>query len=426
MAPLAALRYKGRMLVRRILPLAPALILALAGCGDDPPKAEARFDTLNVGLAGSFVPNEDARRAVIPGELAALESDVVCLQEVWTQADKDAIEAAIGGTFPHIVSFTHDLDTEIDDATDQNGEVPPAPTMPPCGTAELEGFLDAAITCVADNCSTIPGSEEGMTTSTDCAQSNCLSAVTDLLVGGPENQRCYGCLASSLPVETLADMRTLCTTEVNAGLAFRGQSGVMIASKHPLTEADDFVMPGTWNRRIVAAATVTLPDDVEVDVYCNHLTPIFNNVAFPYTGQYGEDRTGAPGWAAEQELQAQKLAAYVASRSGDRPAVILGDMNAGRAIEGTDLENEGIATMDVLEANFELAMPDEPRATFTPDNGNNVEDTDNVWIDHIWLYGSLTATDVEVTFEEDLVPLDDGSMVPLSDHYGMKALIQVR
>ena len=409
-----------------VLPSALLLALALGGCGDDPPRAEARFDTLNVGLAGSFVPNEDARREVIPGAIAALESDVVCLQEVWTQADKEALEAAIGGTFPHIASFTHDLDTPIDDATDQEGNIPPAPTMAPCGTPVLEGFLDTALACVAENCSTIPGSEEGMTTSVECAQTNCLSAVTDLLVGGPENLQCYACLASSLPVETLSGMRELCTTEVNAGLAFRGQSGVMIASKHPLSAIDDFVMPGSWNRRVVAAATVTLPDDVAVDVYCNHLTPIFNNVAFPYTGAYGEGRSGAPGWAAEQELQALKLAAYVQSRSGDRPAVILGDFNAGRAIEGTDLENEGVSTMAVLEANFELAMPDEPRATFTPDNGNNVEDTENVWIDHIWLYGSLTATDVEVTFEENLVTLEGGEMVPLSDHYGMKALIQVR
>lgn len=414
------------MLRIRSLAFLPALLVALAGCGDDGPRAEARFDTLNVGLAGSFVPNEAARREVIPGAVAALESDVVCLQEVWTQADKDAIEAAIGGAFPHIASFTHDLDTPVDDATDQDGNVPPAPTMAPCGTTELEGLLENALECVRDNCSTIPGSDEGMTTSTECAQSNCLSAVTDLLVGPPENLQCYACLASSLPTETLAGMRELCTTEVNAGLAFRGQSGVMIASKHPLSEVDDFVMPGSWNRRIVAAATVTLPDDVEVDVYCNHLTPIFNNVAFPYTGAYGLGRSGAAGWAAEQALQAEKLAAYVASRSGDRPAVILGDMNAGRAIEGTDLESEGPATMDVLEANFELAMPDMPRATFTPTNGNNVEDTENVWIDHIWLYGSLTATDVDVTFEEDLVTLGDGSMVPLSDHYGMKALIQVR
>ena len=72
---------------------------------------------------GAFVPNEDARREVIPGALAALDSDVVCLQEVWTQADKDAITAALAGTFPHAVSFTHDLDTPVDDPTDQNGDV---------------------------------------------------------------------------------------------------------------------------------------------------------------------------------------------------------------------------------------------------------------------------------------------------------------
>ena len=169
---------------------------------------------------------------------------------------------------------------------------------------------------------------------------------------------------------------------------------------------------------------MTLPDDVEVDVYCNHLTPIFDNVAFPYTGAYGAGMMGAAGWAAEQALQAEKLVDYVRTRSGDRPAVILGDFNAGRAVAGTELQDEGVETVAVFESAFTLASPEPPVCTFCPANGNNVEDTEPVFIDQIWLYGDLEASGVARTFDEDIVPVE-GGIVPLSDHYGLKAEIEV-
>src|SRR5690606_27482063 len=85
--------------------LAISIPLGCGGGGSDP--VEIRVDTFNVGLAGAFVPNEATRREPVIAAVAAMESDIVCLQEVWEQSDKDRIRDAALAQFPHIVSFTN-------------------------------------------------------------------------------------------------------------------------------------------------------------------------------------------------------------------------------------------------------------------------------------------------------------------------------
>ena len=107
----------------------------------------------------------------------------------------------------------------------------------------------------------------------------------------------------------------------------------MILSRYPLKDEVNWVIPGTWNRRVIMSATAELPGDTELDVYCNHLTPIFDSIAFPYTGQYGLGETDAAGWEAEQAASSAKAHRLRGSQtSGERPAVILGDLNAGHDV----------------------------------------------------------------------------------------------
>ncbi len=403
-----------------------ALAATTAACGGDGAEPyDVRIDTFNIGLAGAFVPFEEERRGPLVEAIAAMDSDIVCIQEAWSQSDKERIIEGARASFPHSLAFMHDLDTPIDDPTDQSGTIPPAPTMPPCA-GMYEANLDAALTCLRDNCSTIPGSDEGHTTSSACAEERCIESVTTLLLGGDDSLQCYACLATNLPTESFGDMRQLCTTEPNATLAFRGQSGVLILSKHPLRDGEAYVLPGTWNRRVVAAATVELPNGRDVDVYCNHLTPIFDSLAFPYTGAYGNDQVGADAWAAEQLLQAEKLIAYVGRRSGERPAFVLGDMNAGPASMG--VVDEGRATYERLAGAFAPAVAAGfvPRCTHCPDNPNVSDASAPVWIDHIFLHGidPSAVQSTEVTFTEATVSTPSGN-VPLSDHYGLRSVVTV-
>ncbi len=416
-----------------------SVLALLVGCGSEgettppPEPQDVVVDTFNVAFAGAFIPYEAERRQPIVDAIAASDADILCLQEVWTQADKELIRDAAIDAFPHSALFEDNLQTPIDDATDQQGAVPPPPTTVPCGETDIgEGVtiadqMNEAVDCVSANCSTMPGSEDGRTTSIGCAGSACVGAVGGLLFGDVEQQRCYTCLATQLPTATFAEIRTSCTTVVEQDLAFEGQNGVMILSKHPLENAQELVVPGTFNRRTILSATVKLPNGAELDTYCNHLTPIFTDFTFPYTGQYGDGMTGAAGWQAEQELQAQKLINYVNENSDGRPAVILGDFNAGHAYPAEEIVAEGEPTLDLLESVFPPAYTTDyaPLCTFC--STNPVAGTEvSVWIDHILLH-NLSADSVVSTdriYDEDVVPVD-GQMVPLSDHFGMRSVITV-
>lgn len=414
--------------MKKLCLLACAVAIGVAGCGDDAPDpVDIRVDTLNVALAGAFIPEEAARRPAVIEALRASESDIVCLQEVWQQSDKDMIAAAVAETFPHSVSFETDFDTPVDDPTDQNGMIPPTFSEGPCVGFETE--LEAAVQCIQDNCNTGSGSD-GRTTSTQCAEENCVESVATILLGGDAALRCYACMSTSLPTETFDDIRNLCQTEPNAVVSYRGQSGVMILSRHPLRDPEAFIMPGTWLKRPVATATAELPGGHEVDVYCNHLTPIFDGLAFPYTGQYGDDRVGREGWAAEQLLQAEKLLAFVNRRSGtERPGIILGDLNAGRAFPEQGIFAEGAATLDLLETQLVQAVAPGlvPRCTHCPDNAVAGEDTPPVWIDHIYLHnlGAEAVVSSEFTYTEATVSTPSG-MIPISDHYGFRSVITIQ
>ena len=228
-------------------------------------------------------------------------------------------------------------------------------------------------------------------------------------------------------------MRATCPTVVNQDLAFGGQNGVMILSRHPLKNTENWVIPGTWNRRSILRATVELPNGAELDTYCNHLTPIFSIPpsginTFPYTGQYGDGMTGPEGWTAEQELQVPKLINYVASKSNNRPAVILGDFNSGLGYPEQDIVGESEETFNMLAAAYTPAYTADytPQCTFC--TSNPVTDTQfSIWYDHIFL-SNLPLSAVKETariFDQDVVPVEGDMLVPLSDHFGMRSVIVV-
>jgi endonuclease/exonuclease/phosphatase family metal-dependent hydrolase len=399
---------------------------------------DVRFDTYNVGLAGSFVPNEVSRRPAFLQAVAAYDTDVLCLEEVWFQADKDAIAAAAKSRLPYAASFKTDLDTAVSDRRDGAGTVQNAFTTPPC-TGDNAASLEAGLACLKDNCSTISGSLDGMATTTECAKTKCAGSAASLLFA--DDKRCYGCFAATLPSSTFNEMKTECEQNPHGGLFAKGQNGLMILSRYPLKNAEQIVMPGTWIQRTALKATATLPNGAEVDAYCNHLTPYFADTTFyPYTGQFGAG--DANGWLAEQLLETKQLIAFVNAKSGSRKAVIMGDMNAtpddrANGLGDGDIPAYGAATLAVLDGAFArgIASSYTPKCTFCVANQNTYGD-ENSWLDYVFTKnfpaGSTTAT--KRTFDTDVA---DGQRrdatgdhtvagkVPLSDHYGLQSTVTV-
>jgi endonuclease/exonuclease/phosphatase family metal-dependent hydrolase len=68
-----------------------ALVVGCSDSSESSESIEVVVDTFNVALAGAFIPYESERRQPIVEAIAASDSDIVCLQEVWNQADKELI-----------------------------------------------------------------------------------------------------------------------------------------------------------------------------------------------------------------------------------------------------------------------------------------------------------------------------------------------
>lgn len=432
---------------------APALIAPLAlvaACSDDttlaplpePEAPSATFVTFNANLAGaSYSKYEGERRGPIVDAIAGLEADVVCLQEVWRQSDKDSIAQSARERFPHALSVPHDLGTAVDDPQDQSGQVPGQPTEAVCAEPAVRDKLFAVMDCMAQNCSTVPGSDQGQATSTDCAVQKCTQAAASLLFGTDAEKKCYGCAAALLPTETLVGIREQCTTDPRAGIAFGGQNGLLILSRFPLEDTGAWVLPGTWNRRAVLRAKAVPATGTPFHVFCTHLTEIYNLPAYPYTGVYGEGQTGGKGWENEQLLQAHKLIAHVSSVAGaEGAAVILGGFAAGPQLVEYAIEPVGSAAWDLLSTRFDEALvPNHVAGCTFCTNGENplAIRAPSAWVDHVLLQGialDRVIASARVLTDAVVSPPDAtdaggpdaaGTRVPLSDHYGMRATVRL-
>ncbi|MFO0660784.1 MAG: endonuclease/exonuclease/phosphatase family protein [Polyangiaceae bacterium] len=416
-----------------------------AGSAGTPSPNDVVIQTYNVAMAGAFIPYVTERQAALPGAIDGLDADLICIQEAWDESVKQQIKTAVQGKY-QAVWFVHDDDSVVTDTNDAQGN-PVAPfSTPPC--ADAVTALNDALDCVRDKCSTVPGDDAGYTTSTTCVSSMCASKALPLF----SKPRCYGCLAPSLPVEKIGDIRTRCNDPaIPNPLGFRGQSGTMLLSKLPIVGTpEDHLIPAAWNRRNIIGATVTAPSGKNVDVYCAHLTPIFRSAFYPYTGQHGANEdgsaaTGAQAWENEQYLQAKKLIDWAASRSGANPAIIIGDMNAGKGAKTGSahpyLVDEGARTIDRFEAVYThaLAADYDPGCTFCPPEGDPNTDKDltnplvssgerNVYIDHVFLKG-IDASKIKSStrnFTEFDVSVEGGSkMIPHSDHFGYTTTVTI-
>lgn len=400
-------------------------------------SVDLRIDTYNLGLAGSFVPNESARRTALLSAFGSLDTDVMCVQEAWYKADKDSLVAAAKVKLPYAVQFETNLDTPVTDNKDANGATPPDYTAAPCVDTQATD-LTAGLDCLKSKCSTVPDSDDGKTTSTECAKASCALSALRLL--GATDKRCYGCLAATLPTSTFKEIREECTTNKHGGVFGNGQNGIVLLSRYPLSNAEQLVLPSTWNRRIVAKATTALPNGADVDLYCTHLTAYFSDTTFfPYTGQYGAGDTN--GWIAEQALEATQLAAWVTAKSSGRRAIVMGDLNAtpedkANGIGDGTVPAYGAKTLAALSSLKEAVNASYvPSCTFCVSNANTDGDQ-NSWIDHIFLssFQADATLSANRTFDTDAVDgmrRDDtgkhtvAGKVPLSDHYGMHAVVRV-
>jgi endonuclease/exonuclease/phosphatase family metal-dependent hydrolase len=364
-------------------------VLLLSACKGEPttptegtpePFTVASF---NAGLATGFVPGADSRLPAIADALAAVDADVVCLQEVWTPEQVAAIEAAVGDAFPH----RHF----------------PAPSQSADATCAA-GDLDALLTCLTDNCDTTCVDDVP-----DCAFAAC--GVSFLLL--PKD--CMRCAMANVGNDPAA-VADLCVS-APVEYAYDGSFGTGILSKKPLADVEEHVFASTSNRRGVTHATIDA--GVPVDVYCTHLTAVFDTI--PYPRDEG-------GWMVEQLEQVDELLSFMDETGGDH-RVLIGDLNTGPALPDAGIVAEALESYQALQDGG-LSSPYvelDGRCTFCASNPilAAVGETDDVLIDHVLTTGMTASAatrilDGEISADSCSVDLSTSA---LSDHYGIQVTL---
>ncbi|MGD0525290.1 MAG: hypothetical protein ABSE49_09110 [Polyangiaceae bacterium] len=402
---------------------------------------DVTVDVFDPYLWGPFAPLVPLRQPAVISALAALEADVVCLPDAFPDSLDATIMAEVKARFPYSVHFDDTLTTPIDDPTLADGGVPPPPTEPPCGGG-LDSLLEPFLSCVEQYCTDPVGSDDASVGQepSACITANC-SAPAEALVLGTDVQtlRCWTCALFSLQgTATIAQARSECTTDVHAGLAFTGQSGTVVLSRYPITNAEQWVLPATDWRSAIVRAPITLPGGKALDTYCMLLTDPVSSLTVPYTGAYGNGTTDVTAWLAELTLQVQKVVAYVQRKSPGIPAVVAGEFYTGPAAsDGTPSLNP--TAYQIFASTFALAATSSgpPGCTFCATNpilsppGSTPSDTNE--LTSYPLLANIPVTDVRSTSLELETPFLDAGLtdagayiVPLSPYYDYRATLRIR
>ena len=350
------------------------------GADTTPPEpAPLTTVTWNVGLALGYVEHAPER---LPHIVAALEketADVVCLEEVWLEADRTAVKTALETAGYHVAIYV---------TTGAAGGC----------TAEEVAPLQ---TCVAANCDTVPPSEL-----IGCAIEHCAAEV------GGVSSACQGCLTEDL-TKPLPEIVAACVDNVNANAyVFGGHNGLVLATRAPLTDEKhiDFKASLTW--RSLITGTIVHPGWGPIRLGCTHLTA--DLTAPPYDGEFGS-------WEAEQ---AQQIDQAVTELGGTAPTLFLGDLNCGPD-GGADYVGE-------LPANFAKLTTAGWRphlvgkCTFCDDENPLIGGTGpGAQIDHILANAAFPDTgtpDIARTYDQPVDIEVGGATITsrLSDHYALR------
>ena len=347
-------------------------------------------DTYNTGLAYGFVEYALERLPSLIEAISAHESDLICLQEVWRAADREAIVARAQARFPHAF-------WEVTERTETN---------PGCSAEEVEPLR----ACIETQCPDISPGELA-----SCGLDQC----------GMEfeatSAQCQTCIATHLG-QSLEEIVMACEGG-GPSFSYGGHNGLLILSKYPLTQPQHLELTSTLVQRALLSVQVELPIDRSVAVHCTHLASDLS-ASIQYYGDLFES------FAEEQSAQVNELLSWSHTPDPSQPHLILGDLNTGPSTQESDAE---------LAENFELFMnagytspyvTPESQCTYCRQNTIiNNEGAGGQIIDHILMRGfSEVGVDHRRTFDEMSsisianAPSQD---LHLSDHYGVQVTLSM-
>ncbi|AUX42639.1 uncharacterized protein SOCE26_040720 [Sorangium cellulosum] len=333
--------------------------------------------TFNAGLAVGVLPYATERVPRVVEALAALDVDLLFVQEFWLDAHWDLLRRALASRLPHALR--------------------PEPVHPAAPAACSAGQVRPLVACAEAKCAGL--SDEALAR---CVVQHCAS--TALTLPTP----CLNCIASH-PVGTIHEVVGRCVGEPTASaasptapssrfgglIAYGGSFGTGLLARTPLEDLGVLVFESTVNARGALHARVAAPGIGDLHVFAVHLSP----------------------GGAEQPPQLERLLAWVDEKAGGAPALLLGDLNT----------TPGSSLFRRLErAGFRDADVPDRRGTFSHDGLGTGDVDDTGWrLDHVLLRGLDTGLHTTRILDEPVTIEAAGRPVrtTLSDHFGVLATI---
>jgi len=253
-----------------------------------------RVATYNAGLAVGVLPLVTQRLPHVKQALAALDLDLLFVQEVWLERHWHELREALADRWPHAVR-------------------PPAVGAPGgCLADDLAPFLE----CARTSCDGLR--DEALAR---CVVASC--APVGLGLPAP----CLNCMAAD-PSGTLDEIAARCLgrpagEDTGGLLAYGGSLGTALLARERLVAADRIVYASTVNARGALYGRVG-----GWHVFATHFSP----------------------GGAEQAPQVARLVDWIGEKAGDEPALVLGDLNftSGSALF-RQLERAGFREPDELD-----------------------------------------------------------------------------
>jgi endonuclease/exonuclease/phosphatase family metal-dependent hydrolase len=379
-----------------ILKIALLLFVSIRFASANTNDGRLKLTTYNAGLAHTFVKYAGERVEKVVDGLSKLDSDVLCLQEVWTKKDRKKIIKSLKKKYPH--SFL----TKIKQTKSKR--------RPTCRIKELFGE-GKFVQCMKDKCGDASGDEF-----TTCIINDCKVPLVNLK---NSNRECVQGLMAQVGKSTLASLFTVLNPFKAAGqFTYKGSNGLIILSRIPFDTKDviDFSDISFLSRRSALRVNVT-KNGKPHQIACTHLTANLDGTA-PYAGKF-------ENWSEENLAQVDRLIKNTSK--SDQATYLLGDFNCSLQNIGADVESEFEGSCKkFLAAGYSDPIAEQnAECTFCRTNtlvneGNDPHGYKNKLLDHIFTIGAEATSSKVVMKQKVKITVKKKEIeTHLSDHFGV-------
>lgn len=354
----------------------------------------------NLGLAHTFVPLSSERLPALIKNIKKTDSDVICMQEVWTKKDRSKIIRSLKRSFP----YTHNIKIKQKYSS----------YRPTCKMKDLFGD-GKFLTCVKSDCKGTSGDEY-----TGCIIKKCRGALETLKV---ENADCAQGVIAQVGKTTLQAMAAVFNPFKGAGLfSYKGSDGLLILSKYKMYNQRSLELAdiSTGTRRRVLFSDIDIAGK-KVTIGCTHLTANLSR-SVPYTGEF-------TSWEMENFEQVKQM--INATKDIKHPLLLAGDFNCSQRDTARNVMSQFGNSCDAFSRNdFKDSFQKEVgHCTFCEKNTlvrKSSLGRRNFLLDHIFSK-NIEATEAQLKFSEIIKVRKKRKMIDtnLSDHYAIKVEFQL-